>query len=428
MLLSQEATTAAAWSGPVEIDVGIYFDTATVESHGGERATLTAIDEMVSRANEVFRASGISVVLVVKVAKHVEHRSSGDSAIEFSRLESEDGVLDQILVERDEVGIDLVTLVTPLEDACGRGVILQWPPADWTSGFAFSVIGSACTGDFSYVHEIGHNLGAHHDHENAGGAGTLPGAAGFVSRDGEFRTVMAYSPPDACCPTVGLFSNPDVLFDHRPVGSPSENNAAVIRSTADGVSRYRLRPEERPLEPVRTCGGLTATIIGTESDDVLVGTDGNDVIVGLGGSDQIIALAGDDIVCAGAGDDFVYGDGGDDRLFLDGGNDQGLGGGRDRVSGGSGSDVIFGDAGNDWLNGGAGNDQIVGGEGSDRLAGGRDADSLWGESGNDLLKGGSGADYLESGDGRDRIKGGSGRDSCVVQQRDSTASCRRFVS
>src|SRR3954453_22250524 len=36
-----------------------------------------------------------------------------------------------------------------------------------------------------------------------------------------------------------------------------------------------------------TCAGRSATIVGTDADDVLVGTDSADVIVGLGGNDQI---------------------------------------------------------------------------------------------------------------------------------------------
>ncbi len=49
----------------------------------------------------------------------------------------------------------------------------------------------------------------------------------------------------------------------------------------------------------QTCFGQTATIVGTDGDDVLTGTDGDDVIVGLGGTDTIYPRAGDDRVCAG---------------------------------------------------------------------------------------------------------------------------------
>jgi hypothetical protein len=50
-----------------------------------------------------------------------------------------------------------------------------------------------------------------------------------------------------------------------------------------------------------SCGGLPATIVGTDGNDQLRGTSGNDVIVGLGGNDSIHA---------GEGDDFLDGAGG----------------------------------------------------------------------------------------------------------------------
>ena len=66
-----------------------------------------------------------------------------------------------------------------------------------------------------------------------------------------------------------------------------------------------------------TCRGLTATIVGTERNDVLRGTPGNDVTVGLGGNDTIFGEGGNDTICGGDGNDARFGGSGDD--FLDGG-------------------------------------------------------------------------------------------------------------
>ena len=63
------------------------------------------------------------------------------------------------------------------------------------------------------------------------------------------------------------------------------------------------------------CEGTTATIVGTEGDDVLTGTAGNDVIVGLGGNDVIRGLRGDDLICGDAGRDRLFGGKGNDNLF-----------------------------------------------------------------------------------------------------------------
>lgn len=96
-----------------------------------------------------------------------------------------------------------------------------------------------------------------------------------------------------------------------------------------------------------TCGGLEATIVGSDGPDVLVGTPGTDVIVGLGGNDVIIGLGGDDVICGGPGDDILLGGPGHDLLFGGPGADLLIGGnGDDRLLGGSDHDILIGGGGN----------------------------------------------------------------------------------
>jgi RTX calcium-binding nonapeptide repeat (4 copies)/NHL repeat len=63
-----------------------------------------------------------------------------------------------------------------------------------------------------------------------------------------------------------------------------------------------------------TCGGLPATIIGTEGPDVLTGTSRPDVLHGFGGDDTLRGLGGDDTLCGGPGNDTLQGGSGDDAL------------------------------------------------------------------------------------------------------------------
>jgi poly-gamma-glutamate synthesis protein (capsule biosynthesis protein) len=107
-----------------------------------------------------------------------------------------------------------------------------------------------------------------------------------------------------------------------------------------GVENVRLAPDPWPSI---SCDGTRATILGTESADVLIGSDDADVIVGRGGDDTIEAGPGDDIICAGAGDDRV---------------DAGIG--IDRVHGGPGSDSLSGAGPINILFGGIGTDECSG--------------------------------------------------------------------
>jgi len=110
------------------------------------------------------------------------------------------------------------------------------------------------------------------------------------------------------------------------------------------------------------CGGLDATIVGTDGPDLLRGSAGNDVIAGLGGDDVLYGLGGDDILCGGDGNDVLLGGSGKDRLFG--------GAGRDALFGEAGNDQLFGQGGNDYLNGGGGDDVLNGGSGIDVCDGG----------------------------------------------------------
>ncbi len=149
--------------------------------------------------------------------------------------------------------------------------------------------------------------------------------------------------------------------------------------------------ELAPAGPaVPTCNGLPATIVGTESRDVLFGTNGDDVIVALGGNDLIISGQGDDVVCGGAGVDSVWSGNGSDVLFGEDGND--------RLFGQNGDDIISGGAGADFVSGAAGFDQISGDAGDDNLFGGINNDSLDGGDGSDALFGGFGTDTCTTGE------------------------------
>lgn len=146
-----------------------------------------------------------------------------------------------------------------------------------------------------------------------------------------------------------------------------------------------------------TCGGLAATIVGTDSADVIYGTEGVDVIVGLGGADRIYGLGGNDVICGGPGPDRIWGGTGNDRMWGNGGNDRIQGAlGKDRIFGGNGQDILSGQAGADRILGNSGRDKLVGGKGDDVLIGGSGADRLFGREGDDKVRGGPGNDLCDS--------------------------------
>jgi uncharacterized delta-60 repeat protein len=148
-------------------------------------------------------------------------------------------------------------------------------------------------------------------------------------------------------------------------------------STGNDFAVARYLGDTEPTPAGGHCGGLDATIIGTDDGDELTGTVGNDVIDAGKGPDQIGGLAGDDLIC-----------------------------------GGKGADEIKGTNGNDDLRGGSGADGIRGGKGRDKASGSKGRDTIRGAKGRDKMKGGPGGDFIRGGKSRDKLRGGSGFDNC----------------
>ena len=87
-------------------------------------------------------------------------------------------------------------------------------------------------------------------------------------------------------------------------------------------------PTPRPNSAMPTefecvpCGGVTATIVGTDEKETLRGTAGPDVIAAKAGADTVIGLGGRDILCGEIGKDVLKGGKGRDRLIGGRGRDR----------------------------------------------------------------------------------------------------------
>ena len=196
-------------------------------------------------------------------------------------------------------------------------------------------------------------------------------------------------------------------------------------------------------QALATCGGQTATIVGTGHRDVLHGTPADDVVWLGKGKDDFYGAGGDDIICGGNGRDTITGDAGEDVIYGGAGKDPIAGGADDdQLFGEAGKDTLVGDAGNDRMDGGADNDYIEEGAGNDRIVGGDGSDfltyRLWrtgvhvdsaartisgagqdtasevetyeGTDHADVMVGGAGDDDLRSRRGADRVDGRGGVD------------------
>ena len=114
---------------------------------------------------------------------------------------------------------------------------------------AFSVVARTYgTGPgYAFAHEVGHNLGANHDHQtdaNLAFTPLYPFAFDYVAPGNAFRTVMAYSSACGFCPAILNFSNPNVQSNGVATGvagngANAADNHQTLINTINAVINFR---------------------------------------------------------------------------------------------------------------------------------------------------------------------------------------------
>jgi hypothetical protein len=151
------------------INLGVLV-TSTVAYGGDYPNYLVEIQLAVDQANLAFAASDVQIQLNLVATAVTSYHGSTDVKIDLSRLRgTADGYMDTIHATRDlwSWKADIVTLVVNdfVGDDCGRAYTLFYgsPKSDWSVN-GFNVVAIDCmTVNKTLAHEVGHNLGAHHD-------------------------------------------------------------------------------------------------------------------------------------------------------------------------------------------------------------------------------------------------------------------------
>jgi hypothetical protein len=221
------------------IDVMVVYTQQALAGFVTETRARAAIDLAIAGTNQAFRNSAINTAVRLVHAQVVDFAESGTSAVDLPRLQGRtDGFIDEVHALRDRVAADLVVLITEtMNDAGGRGYLNNMTA---NGIFGFSVVSRRSMGTARpFAHELGHNLGAHHDWYVESGGGAFRYAKGYVSVAGRFLDVMAYF--DLCgalrlpCTSLLQFSNPRVMRDGQPTGVPSGTSLACPKGDTNQV-------------------------------------------------------------------------------------------------------------------------------------------------------------------------------------------------
>jgi hypothetical protein len=239
----------------------VYTDDAARASPNIPLEIQLAIDE----TNQSYINSNINQRLRLVHSAEVSYTETGDMNADLNCISSKiDGCLDEIHTWRDTYGADIVSLwVENGGPYCGMAWLMEIV-STYFQQWAFSVVTRSCaTGIYAFGHELGHNMGAHHDRYvttrlDPNDQGVYPYSHGYVNTSDRWRTIMAYntecSDNGFYCSILPYWSNPDVLYGGFPMGIPEEqadaaDNRKTLNNTAYTVANFRQPVVECNLVP-----------------------------------------------------------------------------------------------------------------------------------------------------------------------------------
>ncbi|MCL5807915.1 MAG: zinc-dependent metalloprotease [Deltaproteobacteria bacterium] len=267
------------------IDVMVLYTPAARSAAGGTSAMQALITLAVSETNTGYSQSQVTQRVRLVHSTEVSY-TEVDFDTDLARLRGKtDGYMDNIHALRDQHGADLVVLLKGGGDYCGLGYMMTSLASTFES-YAFCTVRLDCaTGYYSFAHEMGHNMGSHHDHANATGTVIYPYSYGYQSPSKAWRTVMAYDCTGTSCPRINYWSNPNLtwtatgeLMGVSGTGSTAADNHRSLNNTAYTVANFR--------QEVATTTTTTTTTVAPTTTTTVPPTEG-----GGGGGGCFIATA-----------------------------------------------------------------------------------------------------------------------------------------
>lgn len=219
-----------------EIDVLVAYTTAAKNAHDDIEALIgTAsghIDDSISN-------SDVPAIVNIVHMVEVSYSESGSLNTDLTRLAgTADYYMDNVHTLRDQYGADLVALIVGSGDNCGIAYLKP------SSNLAFSVTESSCIAGYTFGHEVGHNIGTHHDRATHSNPYFTYGH-GYKYSTGGWRTIMAYASSVNPETRINYWSNPNVSLWSIPMGTATyEDNARVWDDRAATVAAFKT-----PLGP-----------------------------------------------------------------------------------------------------------------------------------------------------------------------------------
>ncbi len=232
------------------VDVLVGYTASARQAWGGTNGILSEIDLAIDSANDAYARSGVTMQLRLAHAYEVVYTEGGTSNTTLSQWRGQsDGKMDEAHDLRDDAAADVCCLLVLSLDACGIANLMTAVGPSFESS-AFSVVSMSCAvSNFSFAHEVGHNMGCNHDRANSGGPGAYQYSYGYrePGASPDWRTIMSYAPGTR----IGYFSNPNIFYQGTATGiasgASSANNAQTHNNTKATAAAWRDETTARPM-------------------------------------------------------------------------------------------------------------------------------------------------------------------------------------
>jgi len=251
-----------------EVTVLVLFTGGARKEAGGRQAIVSLIELGVAETNLALENSNANVRFKLVGTKKVAFKATADSIADLRALRTiGDGVMEKAHTQREKFGADFVHLITDTGDPeiCGRAYLpdaKESDAAEWT----FGLTQVRCVSpNYTFGHELGHNMGLAHDREGASAAGQFRHSYGYCDPNGAFRTMLAIS---SSCPVrrVLQFSSPRETISGAPTGiKGNADNARSINKIAETMSNYRVSKSDGTSDSTQESPGTADPLVPTET-------------------------------------------------------------------------------------------------------------------------------------------------------------------
>lgn len=256
---STSTTGTSTAAGKTQIDVLVLYTPGMEKRFGGLDQTLARIQLLTALSNQAYQDSNVTISLRLVKAVKLDIPDTTANTQMLSDMLNGKGAFTGLAAMRKTYGADLVTLVRPFylnEQGrnCGVAYVGGYGGSNIANykDYGLSVVSdgkdmmgqSSYCNDYTFAHELGHNMGSMHDRQTVasqgGGSGAYPYAFGS-GQAGSFGTIMSY-----ISPKVGKFSSPNTTCSSSklPCGvaaSDSANaadNALSLNNTRLAVAAF----------------------------------------------------------------------------------------------------------------------------------------------------------------------------------------------